>query len=925
MARIQYPALVEPISTQPESTTLDRWYQPLSLPAAQFVRRLPVANYQAHTEPVAPVQPPPPVPAFDWFHPLSTPRIIRSLPAAVAASPLAWSTFTPATVVVVTVASWAQPLSQPMPIASRIALLPPPTGPPNTAPETTTLDRWYAPLSLPVQPRRAQQQQSHTEPVSLSPETTTLDRWHQPLSLPVPPRRAQQQQSHTEPVSLASETTTLDRWYQPLSLPTRRVSAHALQGPALAWSTFTPAAQATGIFNIHYNLSAWSNHSFTLGERCSNAGNAYQCIVPGTSTAAPTGTGSDIDNGGAAHFQWLSAIDYTSLQDWSSAMPGSQTIDYTVYLWNNGVITTTAGTAYLSGGWTAGSFKTLITCAPGESFRDKRSALYYNAANGVTFQLPAGTGSINYINLTVANLTYRGLQCIDPNSTSNCTIFEIDGAGSSLRDCLLDCFAQAGGASPVVFGGTGGIMANCLIVDRQGAPTSNPVAVANNTGAVFVGNTIFAVNGTAAAGAALDNASNTDTIARNNAVFGYQFVMAGASSASVGTSCTDSTSLPVGQTDLGGNLLSKTAANQFVSTSSDFRLKDGADCLGAAVVDTTDNPAGDDIFGRARGLVWDIGAAEEPFVVLDRWLTSLSQPILSRSLPVAVAAQPLAWSTFTPPVTLAVTVSSWFQPFSQPVRIPSRVAMLPPPTGPPNTARETTTLDRWYSPLSLPVPPRRAQQQQAHTEPVSLSRETTTVDRWHQPLSLPVRPRLAQQPPALAWSGFTPAAAAPGNTVADWRASFPDSVPRAPSGRQLMPAHVEPVSTRPETTTLDRWHQPLSLPTYRQRPSADFGLQVWTPFTPTPSLVITPPPGSIIITGLAPTLTLGPSALVITPPPGSIIITGLEPTLAFGPRRAVWEEAVNPTPGDWQEAGAPQNTWQESVSPPAAPWTEDGN
>jgi hypothetical protein len=52
--------------------------------------------------------------------------------------------------------------------------------------------------------------------------------------------------------------------------------------------------------NIYVGLAAWTNHTFVLGERCSNAGNAYQCITAGTSTAAPTGTSSNVVTSKAA-------------------------------------------------------------------------------------------------------------------------------------------------------------------------------------------------------------------------------------------------------------------------------------------------------------------------------------------------------------------------------------------------------------------------------------------------------------------------------------------------------------------------------------------------------------------------------------------------------------------------------------------------
>src|SRR5579871_4797709 len=100
-------------------------------------------------------------------------------------------------------------------------------------------------------------------------------------------------------------------------LSRRNLLRGAVAAAALAAVELRPRiAVAAQIKNIHFGLSAWSNKVFGPGARCSNAGNAYQCITGGSSTAAPTGTGSSINNGGAAVFKWLSAIDFTTPQAW---------------------------------------------------------------------------------------------------------------------------------------------------------------------------------------------------------------------------------------------------------------------------------------------------------------------------------------------------------------------------------------------------------------------------------------------------------------------------------------------------------------------------------------------------------------------------------------------------------------------------------
>ena len=166
---------------------------------------------------------------------------------------------------------------------------------------------------------------------------------------------------------------------------------YGVAGGFTLWLLRANLAQAATTFNIHYGLSAWpQNTALGLGARRSNGGNAYQVITAGTTAntpgAGPAGTGSNITDG-TVHWKYLSAIDYTSLQAWANNQPSTQSVNYIVQLWNNGVITTTVSTPFLVYTSTAGSFATLITCAPGEGLIGNRSsALAYNTANGVSFE-----------------------------------------------------------------------------------------------------------------------------------------------------------------------------------------------------------------------------------------------------------------------------------------------------------------------------------------------------------------------------------------------------------------------------------------------------------------------------------------------------------------------------------------------------------
>lgn len=92
----------------------------------------------------------------------------------------------------------------------------------------------------------------------------------------------------------------------PRVLPGRQIKPAA--GNGLLTKTAPTVVVAQGILADYYILPAWQNHTFISGEQCQSGGLAYECITAGTSTAAPTGTGSDIAPGGGAHFKYIGVV-----------------------------------------------------------------------------------------------------------------------------------------------------------------------------------------------------------------------------------------------------------------------------------------------------------------------------------------------------------------------------------------------------------------------------------------------------------------------------------------------------------------------------------------------------------------------------------------------------------------------------------------
>lgn len=393
--------------------------------------------------------------------------------------------------------------------------------------------------------------------------------------------------------------------------------------------------------NIHYNLAAWSNATYVLAARRSNAGNAYQCITAGTSTVAPTGTAADTAPGGTAHWKWLSAITYVSLATWAAALPTTLTQPVVALLWNNGTVTPTSGTALLTlSGHTTTSTNTItVGCAPGESFRDSLAgggtALAFGTASGVSVSLPGTVSATHYIVVSDANVFFDGIQFKDPLATSTSVMMEA-AAGLSLvtlRNCLFDAACQ--NPNGLLIGNTGGYQAfNCLFVDRQSMTAAGYIFnlyQGHNT--ILVNCTVVAVGdtGTGIGGNMLtDNTgANTTGLAVKNCIFigyGSTFFIASGNSPVAVDHCVFSTSTAYGSstaaavTDGGGNLYSKTAAAQFVSATIDFRLKTGSAALDTGTPDTGHIASADDIIrtSRPQGSAWDIGCFELLVAVLTR-------------------------------------------------------------------------------------------------------------------------------------------------------------------------------------------------------------------------------------------------------------------------------------------------------------------
>ena len=396
--------------------------------------------------------------------------------------------------------------------------------------------------------------------------------------------------------------------------------------------------------NLYCNVAAWANQSYSVGTCISSGGNAYRCTTAGTTPTAPSGTSTNpISFGsGTSKWAWLSAITFsgaTADAVFSAAIAGSVSIGglsgsitqpiiwdlwYTGATWQ----TSAAGTAFLnlSGHSFTPTNNLTIQVAPGNSFRDYGSStpLEFNAVNGISLTLPSSAGGINYFTIGDPNVAFDGIQFKDPLTTSNCTILYITNNNVHFRNCIIDGCSQGGGAVPVDIqpGVTGSLFTNLLTVDRQpanGNLTFIKDGPASATTATFVNCTFVAINGQNGVSAIQTNATGANAwVIRNCVAVGYttrgvlDYNTVGAALADhCGTDAPQVFSNN-GGTNSGGQLVSQTVANMFVSSTTDFRLKSGSPFIDTGVTDTTNIPTADDVFrtSRPQGTSWDMGCYE---------------------------------------------------------------------------------------------------------------------------------------------------------------------------------------------------------------------------------------------------------------------------------------------------------------------------
>lgn len=219
LATYAFVSSLQRVAAAGETVTIDKWWQPASIPTV-LPRSIAQTASSGHNEfPVV----------LYHYQPRSyyADSISRKFPEAVYAAS-SWidpKLFTQAESV--SIDRWGQPTNQPTRLLARASLgwyvtdIKTPT-----VSETVTLDKWFQAASLPTRflPSDAVLYQTVIDPRLLTQqESVSIDRWGQPVSQPV---RLLQRTALgwyvTDPkVVTSTEVVTIDKWFQPTSVPVR--------------------------------------------------------------------------------------------------------------------------------------------------------------------------------------------------------------------------------------------------------------------------------------------------------------------------------------------------------------------------------------------------------------------------------------------------------------------------------------------------------------------------------------------------------------------------------------------------------------------------------------------------------------------------------------------------------------------------------
>lgn len=393
-------------------------------------------------------------------------------------------------------------------------------------------------------------------------------------------------------------------------------ASFTLMGQA-ATLTYTPAASSTFSSetgtNIVLGITAWASttalgSSTTYGSKTgwfrTNASKLYWTASGGTTgSTAPThtsGTASD----GSITWEYVCAVDYTSLSVWEAAIPATLVADVVGIIWAHAEQTSGSNPIFTINSHTVGSFTITLKAKDELAWYSHASPVgRYDATKGIAFR-NTDTSYGRGFRVDCDNVRITGLQIQAASSGADrCAITE-EFVGVGYGN-IYDRVVLASGGE-VVF--TRGLIRNFYIIKDSTNTANYPLILYN--GAIAASGIIARPSNRTAAGPAVNGRYSGGTL-KNCGVFGFTTAYGGTMVATY-TATDNATAIPSGT----GNVTTTFNTTQFVQPSAasalDLRLASGSALKNAGTTDTTNVPSGKDAFGTTRplGAAWDMGPHE---------------------------------------------------------------------------------------------------------------------------------------------------------------------------------------------------------------------------------------------------------------------------------------------------------------------------
>lgn len=276
---------------------------------------------------------------------------------------------------------------------------------------------------------------------------------------------------------------------------------------------------------------------------------------------------------------------YSTLQAWENAAPANLVTSTDPWIgecYNDSEFTSATEVLNISGITTNATYFVTLRCATGQSFRDNASirstALDYNVSNGVGIRCTGNYYKViqNQVNYTVI----QDLQIKDDGPSNSGAIAVATNDIATIKNCIIKAGyrAVASGANTVVY--------NCLLLASDASTGAIDVARSGSVESTYIGCTLVKTG--SAGGTAISKDPYAAMTLKDCAVFNFTTFVSGAggSTAGSGYNCTD-LSAAFSNT---GDQVSKTFANQFENTASDFRAKAGGDLINNGTTDSNIDP-----------------------------------------------------------------------------------------------------------------------------------------------------------------------------------------------------------------------------------------------------------------------------------------------------------------------------------------------